>query len=390
MEFTKTYNELKSIFSLNVEKSQIVETEIEIRFLQFTSKSCATLPFDVSNAQASLHNTYAETDESITENKTFKYPIFLPNANKAQSKAIILLHGLNERSWVKYLPWAYYLVQATNRPVILFPIAFHINRSPESWANPRAMLPILNSRQQISNIELSTFANAALSQRLSDNPLRFFLSGKQSADDIIHLLKTIQNGDYPFLEKNAQVDFFSYSIGAFLSQILFLANPNGLLDKSRLFMFCGGAHFCDMNGTSRLIMDSHAYTNLIKYYLCDFLDELKTSSPLSKFINGSNIGEAFISMISPECKTDYRNSRLEALSNRIRIVSLKKDMVIPSNNIQSTFACTKSKLKSVVNELDFPYTYSHEVPFPVYNNPQSMLVDQCFEKVFRPAADFLI
>lgn len=390
MEFTKTYNELKSIFSLNVEKSYIEETGIEIRFLQFTSKSCAVLPSDVRNAQASLHQIYAETDESITENKTFKYPIFMPNGNKAHSKAIVLLHGLNERSWVKYLPWAYYLVQATNKPVILFPIAFHINRSPDSWANPRAMLPILNSRQQISNIELPTFANAALSQRLSDNPLRFFLSGKQSADDIIHLLKTIQNGDYPILEKNAHVDFFSYSIGAFLSQILFLANPNGLLDKSRLFMFCGGAHFCDMNGTSRLIMDSHAYTNLLKYYLSDFLNETKTSSPLSEFINGSNIGEAFISMISPECKTEYRNSRLEALSDRIGIVSLMKDKVIPSSNILSTFACVKNRLKGMVNEFDFPYTYSHEVPFPILNNPQAMLVDQCFEKVFRPAADFLI
>ena len=315
--------------------------------------------------------------------------MFTPRSNVRSKSAIILLHGLNEKSWHKYLPWAYYLAEKTNRPVILFPIAFHMNRCPESWANPRAMMPILNQRQKVVEHSKLTFANVALSERLTEDPLRFFRSGRQSADDIIELLDTIKSGKHPLFEQNTQVDFFAYSIGAFLSQILFLANPKGMFTNSKLFLFCGGAHFSEMFGTSRLIMDGEAFQSLRRYYLGDFLKELKTNSSFANYIKTSQLGNAFRAMLAPKSLKSFRENMLIKLSDQIKIIALKKDQVIPANYIQSTFSCIKHKVKGFVEVLDFPYDYSHEVPFPILNNPNYIHVDQNFERVFGSAVEFL-
>lgn len=388
MEFTNAYHELKKVFSLTHERIPVNGSGIEIRMMQFKSHSSLVLPSN--GIDGYFHQTIAERDKTILENKVFNYPVFLPESGKLHNKAIVMLHGLNERSWLKYLPWAYYLAEKTNRPVILFPIAFHMNRSPENWANPRAMMPLLHKRQRVELSGLTTYANVALSQRLSDDPLRFFSAGKQSTEDIVQLLQTIKSGNYPLLERNSKIDFFSYSIGAFLSQILFLANPDQLFDSSRLFMFCGGAYFSEMYGASRLIMDSNAFAQLRNYYLDDFLKELKIDTPFSRYLKNNQMAEAFLSMIEPEIKKEFRQNRMEKFSDRIRIIALKNDQVIPSNHIKSTFSCIKHKLKPIFQELDFPYKYSHEVPFPIFNNPDYKKVDDNFIRVFQPAIEFLV
>ena len=132
MEYTKTYNELKSIFTSDKKNISIPDSDIEINNLDFISD----MPFsEFSNQHDSL----------IVENKSFSYPVFAP-CNKESNKVILLLHGLNERSWVKYLVWAYYLAQNTGSYVILFPISFHINRCPSSWKDPRAMVNFMKNR----------------------------------------------------------------------------------------------------------------------------------------------------------------------------------------------------------------------------------------------------
>ncbi|MGD9978221.1 MAG: DUF6051 family protein [Bacteroidales bacterium] len=389
MEFTKTYSELKQIFSLNREKMRIDGSDAEIRVMQFTSNSSLILPSNGIAEQTYYHQAIATNDGSIAENKLFSYPVFIPNSNQIHSKAIILLHGLNERSWLKYLPWAYYLSLHTNRPVILFPISFHMNRSPGLWANPRAMMPLLGNRQEKNEQNMSSVANAALSQRLSDDPLRFFSSGKQTAEDLVQLLETIKQGKYPFLAENTRVDFFSYSIGAFLSQILFLANPKNLFSNSKLFLFCGGALFSEMFGTSRFIMDSVAFTSLRKYYLNDFLQELKIDTPFSAYIKKSELGKAFLAMLAPECNKTFRETRLQELSGQIQAITLKKDKVIPSTYVHLTFSSVKNRFRGMVQELDFPHSYTHEMPFPILNGSKSEQVDQSFRNVFEPAITFL-
>jgi hypothetical protein len=238
----------------------------------------------------------------------------------------------------------------------------------------------------LDGLSMSTFANIALSQRLSDDPLRFFTSGKQSADDLLNLLTDIKDGAVPYLEKGAQIDFFSYSIGSFLAQILFLANPNNLVSSSRLFIFCGGTLFDQMRGTSRLIMDSYAYAALRKYYLKDFLIELKTKSPFSSFVRGGIWGEAFMAMISDENNKFYREFRFQQLKKQLRVVTLKNDAVMPSAAVKNSLACVSND--SIVTELNFPFNYTHENPFPIYTESASTDVDKSFNEVFSIASDF--
>lgn len=387
MEFTKTFKELRQVFALNRGDITLAGTSAMFRLMPFTSHS-NPIPFTRTGIYNGLNgHVYAAEDMAVAENVDFSYPVYIPNSSSNYRKAIVLLHGLNERSWHKYLPWAQYLGDQTQRPVILFPIAFHMNRSPESWANPREMMPLINSRKANQGISMTTFANIALSQRLSDDPLRFFTSGKQSADDLVQLLSSIKGGELPFLHKDSQVDFFSYSIGAFLAQILFLANPNELLSNSKLFIFSGGGLFSEMRGTSRLIMDSKAYSSLHKYYLHDFPIELKVKSPFSSFVKSGALGEAFLAMIAAENNQFYREHKLQRMRDRITVVTLSKDSVIPAASAKEVFACVGNP--NVVTELDFPFEYSHENPLPIFDNPKSLEVDKAFAEVFSRAASFL-
>ena len=56
-------------------------------------------------------------DAGIEENRRFTYPVFIPRERRDDRRAILLLHGLNERNWDKYLVWAEYLALNTGKPV---------------------------------------------------------------------------------------------------------------------------------------------------------------------------------------------------------------------------------------------------------------------------------
>ncbi|MCF8357847.1 MAG: DUF6051 family protein [Prolixibacteraceae bacterium] len=64
------------------------------------------------------------TRQSFPENREFSYPVFKLPGDKAYSNGIIMLHGLNEKSWNKYFVWAGYLVKTTGKPVKLDVIDF--------------------------------------------------------------------------------------------------------------------------------------------------------------------------------------------------------------------------------------------------------------------------
>jgi pimeloyl-ACP methyl ester carboxylesterase len=265
MDYTFQYQQLSQLFSLGKENIKIPETNFRIRNLEFKSN------FKMHENKADGHSAeYSYEDAQISENWNFKYPVFVPSENK-NSRAIILLHGLNERDWTKYLPWAKYLAEKTGRSIILFQLAFHINRGKKEWSDPRQMNDLVNTRKNCNeNIVQLSFANAALSNRLSEDPMRFYRAGLQSAHDLLSLISQIKNGEHPLFEKNTHINFIGYSIGAFLTQILFMANPNHILKESKNFLFCGGTTFNHMYGTSKLIMDNLAYEDLNDFYLNQF------------------------------------------------------------------------------------------------------------------------
>jgi pimeloyl-ACP methyl ester carboxylesterase len=386
MQYSKKYFELRSQFNSGVVRTDFSGSGINCHAFRFNS-SFSIDPPKVINSGAIINNSiFAVPDEAIIENKSFTYYIFENGAKSKYRKAIILLHGLNERSWDKYLAWAFYLAEKTGHPVILFPIAFHMNRSPEAWGNPRLMQPLHNLRKQIyGDDSFSTFANVALSERLTGDPFRFFTSGQQSAADLVKLSRQINFGEHPLFEKAAIVNVFAYSIGAFLAQILFLANPEELFSKSKLFLFCGGAFFNEMNGVSKLIMDKVAFTQLRNLYLDEINQKYRGSESLADSMNKTLLGQAFLAMLAPGIMQNFRETRFQEIRNNIQAIALVNDNVIPANKIVNALGGGTE-----VEILDFPFGYSHETPFPLRNSLLFRKVDEAFKKVFSKAAHFLV
>jgi hypothetical protein len=376
MSYTEDYHELKSVFDPGIKEIRIPGSSIRIINENFTS--------DIDPG-----NFLKKDDSAIAENISFSYPVFVPDDEKSR-KAILLLHGLNERNWQKYLVWAYRLSVVTGSYVILFPISFHINRSPLSWTNPRLMQDIVKERNRsFADVSMSTFANIALSKRLTEEPMRFFNSGYQTAFDIVKLMKQIKSGEHEIIPEGSSVNIFAYSIGAFLSEILMLGNPDQLFSSSRLFMFCGGSVFSNMYGTSKYIMDSAAYKRIYSYYMDDFEEDIKNRNHFSDFLRSTQIGIAFRAMIDLARFRQFRESMFSKLREQIRSIALKNDRVIPAGGIVSTLSPAGSGRSEAVEIWDFPYSYSHENPFPVVESPEQHLVDRCFEKMITKAGLFL-
>jgi hypothetical protein len=328
------------------------------------------------------------SDDNIEENKKFVYTIFVPKGIGQADKAILLLHGLNERSWEKYLPWAEQLADQTGRAVILFPIAFHMNRTPLTWYNPRAILPYVSRRkQQFAGLNNSTFVNLALSSRLSENPVRFYISGRESIFNLWQLIKEIKSGQHSMFKENTSINIFAYSIGAFLSQILLLANPDQLMSDARLFMFCGGTLFSRMDGNSRDIMDCESFQKLRNYLLIDFIERKKIISGLPTGKEEDAIEKAFKAMLAFAQYRSYRESFFQESQSRVRAVTLKKDTVIPTLGVAEAFG--EKSAPAILEEIDFPYEYSHQVPFPTHTRVAPEIVQQSFSYLFDKAATFL-
>lgn len=372
---------LSTLFSYE-RRTEIEDSKLEIIPYQFTQ---TVGDGEIHNFQKELPTTEFCTvsDSDIQENKTFHYTIFAPNGREKRDKAIILLHGLNERTWEKYLTWAESLAVSTGKPVILFPIAFHMNRTPSTWNNPRQTMPwAVIRKQEIADLFNSTFANVALSSRISSHPLRFYASGRESVYNLCQLVREIKNGEHPLFSENTSINLFAYSIGALLSQVLLLANPEEMFSDTRLFMFCGGSIFSEMNGNARDILDKDAFDRLQHYFRNDFLERLDIPSSFKNDF----LEKAFKAMIQPDVLTEYRESFFKRACNRVRAISLKKDIVMPTNGIISALGEASGK---ILKEFDFPFPYSHQVPFPMTGRTDKELIQESFNKTFGEAAAFL-
>ncbi|MFA6853174.1 MAG: DUF6051 family protein, partial [Bacteroidales bacterium] len=106
MDYYTRYDELTGIFKQGKD-IHLNETNIDIKFFEFNSET------------AKITNESLTNDDSINENICFEYPVFTPSGRNRYNndEAILLLHGLNERSWSKYLTWAEYLCNNSGKPV---------------------------------------------------------------------------------------------------------------------------------------------------------------------------------------------------------------------------------------------------------------------------------
>lgn len=381
MDISIRTKQLNNLFSFE-KKTELTDTHLEILPFRFSQTSYAV---EIKDLQRELITTgfCPLTDDCINENTNFTYTVFAPDGRGRKDKAIILLHGLNERNWNKYLTWAEYLARDTGRAVILFPIAFHMNRAPQVWCNPRTALSWVSKRkEEAEGVPNSTFVNVAISSRISKQPLRFYISGLQSAYNIIQLVQEIKNGEHPLFKGDTSVNLFGYSIGALLAQVLLLSNPEGLFTDSRLFMFCGGSIFSYMNACARDILDKEASDKLMQYYVDEFLK----SYPIGHSQKSISLEQAFKMMISPGVMKVQREGFFESACNRISAISLKKDVVIPTEGIMSALGKASSK---ILKELDFSFPYSHQTPFPTIRDKDKEEINDAFTEVFSKASGFL-
>lgn len=409
MRYTEESKILQKCFNQNTEQSDIPELHLRIQNLTFSASDYFSLPgvskgiiekelsgglmtagTAVNYKNPRLNEIFNAPDALIAENNIFKY-ILLTNPDKqVYDELILLFHGLNEKSWAKYLTWASVLHKKTGKAVILFPITFHMNRCPETWSNRRLMNEVSIERKSLfPGLTESSFANAAISTRLTFRPQRFFFSGFQTYYDLMKLLGDIRQGKLPFVKADAQIDIFSYSIGAFLSEILFFSGASGYLENAKLCMFCGGTTTDKFRPAVKTIMDSNAFERFNRFYAQDFEKEVERNPIMREFYkNPLPEALAFKSLLSTELLRDHRECKLRESAQRIYTISLKQDYVIPAESVESTLKGEKGDIPVKHETLDFPYRYTHESPFPL-NDAFSMSVDQSFEEVFDKISCFL-
>ncbi len=387
MNVLELHKGIKGIFNSD-EAVNHAPDGIDIHFIEFRSDKLKDQPERMHLQKFRELVPGGWNDELIAENNNFKYPVFTPSKEKKNRGAILLLHGLNERKYDKYYTWAHKLAKETGKSVILFPISFHLNRGLAVWTDRRLMAEKadLRASRASKSGKNTTFINLALSERLTESPERFFISGLQTSYDIISVLKQIKNGKHPLFEEGTNVDLFAYSIGGLLAQVLYISNPENLLSESKLFLFCAGSMFGDMNGISKVIMDPVAFRRIHKYYTLELEENIKKSGVFSDFFNNSKIGMAFRSMITPDLFKSVREGAFKDPSRQIFALSLKKDKVIPPSKIRKAIFGKRRKNMEV---LDFDYPYSHEIPFPLSQLNFTEKIDEAFEKVFTKASLFL-
>ena len=325
-----------------------------------------------------------DRDEGVEENLEFPYRVLAPPGCERSSRGVVLLHGLNERRWEKYLPWAKALVEGLGVPVILFPTAFHMDRSPALWADPRAMRQLSRERmRRIPALEASSFANAALSTRIHARPDRFVWSGVRTLKDLSRLAESVHRGDEPLLAPGARLDVFAYSIGAFLAELLFMADEGGWFANSRLVTFCGGCMLSQTSPLAREILDSAAARSL--HVFLDQLDSHKQNRPtLGRLLSEDAVGRAFELMVRDDRHHAERGAALQRIGSRVRAIPLRKDSVMPAEAVAGTLSGSGAR----VEILDMAYDYDHANPFPLQGVDEAE-VERGFTAVFERSVEWL-
>lgn len=332
------------------------------------------------------------TDFSIECNNSFHYHIVQDIRQTQAEGAVIMFHGLNEKKWDKYLPWAYEIAKRTKKAVLLFPIAFHMDRAPELWSSRNEMYFASQNRTDIfpDNTD-SSYVNAAISTRLESNPQRIFWSGLQTYYDVIRLVYEIRKGTVPEISKHASFDLFGYSMGSFLSMILMMANPKNIFSEAKLFCFCGGMTIDRMYPISKYIMDSRAAIAMQTSFTELLNTNFKNDERLAHYQNSEHHKNEswFKTMLRYNFFQKEREERLKELQRQIKSFVLKQDRVTPPIEALNTLKGGYRDINVSVQIEDFEHPYSHMVPFPLTSRNAEQ-VDVSFNKFISAASQFLM
>jgi hypothetical protein len=404
MNYTEDYLGLKKVFhSLQNNK---VYNSIEIIESSFESGAHQILP-GTDQYYCKTHDQYLKSDFSfytdvgrikdhvhqkdieIKENLKTIYHLIRPKSAADPKKVVFLFHGFNEKDWAKYLSWAKSICEGTGSTVILFPLAFHMQRAPRHWSSTREMYQLsLVRKKRFPHIIHSSLSNVAISMRLHSMPQRFIWSGLQSYYDVIQLIESIKNGEHPHIDPDFSFHIFAYSIGGFLAQILKLSNFNGYFNQTKVCLFCSGATFNRLSPVSKFILDSEANVALYSFLVEHFDTILQKDQLLNHYIKGDHVeGKVFHSMLDYQKMRDFREGLLKKYESQIYAITLVKDKVIPSFEVINTLNGAYRDINIKVDELDFERAYTHENPFPVIRGSY-LQVDADYQFVFNKVISF--
>jgi hypothetical protein len=241
---------------------------------------------------------------------------------------------------------------------------------------------------QVPKVAESSFANAAISTRFQQLPQRFFWSGIQTYADVLQVVREIRDNEAPDIEKDARIDFFGYSIGAFLAEILCMANEDNLFSASKLALFCGGPTLDRMYPVSKYILDSEALVGLYSFFVEHLENKCRYDPRLAHYFGeGHPAGICFKAMLTYRKLKDFREGRFRDLADRIIGIALRKDEVIQPCEVINTLRGDDHSIPINVHTLDFGYPYSHISPFTIRQYAEQE-VDAGFEQVFELAAGY--
>lgn len=380
MGYLEEYNLLKKIYNETDERIPIPGSDIIIRNYEFDSASHGFYPGNDYIQQLFKRHYESLRSDALKEfseqqvygfecNTKFIYPVYYDASKEKSRKVIIMLHGLNESNWDKYHTWAKSLVEKTGSPVIMFPISFHINRRPSLWTQSRPMNALSKGRRTYYNeLTESSFVNAALSTRLQFASELFFWSGLRTFNDILRLTDSLRKGEFEFAGAGTGINFFGYSIGAFLVEVLMMSRPEHYKD-ARALLFCGGPTMDLMYPASKYIYDTETEKSMHRFYIDDFEEVVGNDECLSNFFNsGAKEALAFRAMLNTGRFHGERTELLTSLKDNIHAVCLAKDSVMPPDSVRTTLAGDNGIPGMKVTELDFPFEYDHVSPFPLGEN----------------------
>ncbi|HEV7373645.1 MAG TPA: DUF6051 family protein, partial [Pyrinomonadaceae bacterium] len=330
------------------------------------------------------------SDCLIEENIRFRYPLVRElqtgGAVRRHDRVIIFLHGLNERSFSKYLPWAYHLWERAGVPVLLFPLTFHVNRSLPDWVKQQPQ--IYERRCLIAGNESMHRFNAVISERLETHPERFFWGAVQSYLDLVDLTREIRSGRHPHFATDARVDVFGFSAGGYLSLLLLLANPEKLFTDSRGVVFASGVPIRDLSLSSSFIMDFAAEAALVKFYVKNI--DGQASPRMQHWFEAHDEGKWMKAFSGQRADRTKLEERLKEISPRLLGISNMSDDVIPVGAMLNTLQGLRRDTNVRVAEFELGV---HESPFVCadYRQPDRRFVGEFLdEKRYGQAFDDFI
>ncbi|PKF75101.1 DUF6051 family protein [Chryseobacterium sp. PMSZPI] len=405
MEYYELYEVLKSHFDSGKAVIEIEDLNVTIETISFVSRASDLLHrsdyVDCAQHQHRLEvdeNAYLIYDQPSVDtrdgdiecNKKFEYYILKRADIETAQGCILFFHGLNEKKWDKYLPWAYELSQRTGKAIILFPIAFHMDRAESVWSDRHHMTEIVNFRKKKypENTNYS-YVNAAISSRLESHPQRIFWSGLQTYSDIIEVVKEIRNNKIMSIAPDAGLDLFGYSIGSFLSIIIKMADPGGYFTQSKVFCFCGGMTIDRMYPISKYIMDGQATITMLSTFTELLCSDFKSDTRLKHYQNEDLHPQEswFKKMLRYNYFQKEREKRFREIRSQIKAYVLEKDTVAPPIEALNTLQGGYRDIDVDVEIKDFPYEYSHMVPFPLTYKHKTEITE-AFHHFMQSASNF--